>query len=113
MRLGFWNQTEIHLAELQAKGEAEEQLKDSRLSSGGCSKPSLQIGVGSRGLRLDAQGSCMDPQWWEEKAEAGETYFSPQSESCPEGASPCITAPHCGIHLESTLNASRIGPEGR
>lgn len=37
--------------------------------------------------------------------------FSPLPEYCPEEASPHITAPHYGVHLESTLDASRIGLE--
>lgn len=54
--LGFWDKAETHLAKLASRWSDTEQLKDLRLRSWGCSKPSLQIGVGSRRLQVDPQG---------------------------------------------------------
>lgn len=44
------------LGRAASKGDTEEQLKDSRLSSWVALSPSLQIGVGSRGLQVRRAG---------------------------------------------------------
>lgn len=70
VRLGFWDKAETRLAALVRHWSDNRAVEGPETEQLGCSKPSLQIGVGSRGPQLDPQG----PVGWEEKAEAGKAH---------------------------------------